>query len=129
MAVRIVRLGSPRSRDEGLRLGTVRRPPRAVKKEDYPRRDYFDVWLPELAPSAGLVSWALAKPFTPQRWAAYARRYRGEMRRPPARRLVGLLAALSPRANFAVGCYCADESRCHRSLLRALLLEEGATVV
>jgi len=100
-----------------------------VKKEDYPRRDYFDVWLPELAPSAGLVSWALAKPFTPPALGRVRAAIPGEMRRPPARRLVGLLAALSPRANFAVGCYCADESRCHRSLLRALLLEEGATVV
>jgi len=100
-----------------------------VKKEDYPRRDYFDVWLPELAPSAGLVSWALAKPFTPQRWAAYARRYRGEMRRPACQAASRLARRPFARAHFAVGCYCADESRCHRSLLRALLLEEGATVV
>jgi uncharacterized protein YeaO (DUF488 family) len=126
MAIRIVRLGSPRARDEGLRLGTVRRPPRGVPKADYARRDYFDVWLPEVAPSAPLVSWALAEPFTPRRWAAYARQYRREMQAPPAQRLIALLAALSRKTNLAVGCYCADESRCHRSLLGKLLVAAGA---
>lgn len=126
MAIRIVRLGSPRAPDEGLRLGTVRRPPRGVPKADYARRDYFDVWLPELAPSAPLVSWALAEPFTPRRWASYARRYRREMQAPPAQRLIALLAALSRKTNLAVGCYCADESRCHRSLLGELLVAAGA---
>jgi uncharacterized protein YeaO (DUF488 family) len=129
MAVRIVRLGTTRHRDEGLRIGTVRRPPRGVRKADYAARDYFDVWLPELAPSAPLVSFALSKPFTPQRWAVYQRRYRREMLRPPAQRLIALLAALSSRANFSVGCYCEDETRCHRSLLKALLKERGAKVV
>ncbi len=128
MAIRVVRLGSPRAADEGLRLGTVRRPPRGVRKEDYARRDYFDVWLPDVAPSAELVSWALSEPFTPRRWATYARRYRREMREPTAQRLISLLAALSPQTNFAVGCYCEDESICHRSLLRDLLCEAGATV-
>jgi uncharacterized protein YeaO (DUF488 family) len=125
MAVRVVQLGSPRARAEGLRLGTVRRPPRGVRKKDYARLDYFDL----CAPSPGLVSWALSRPFTTKRWATYARRYRHEMRRPAAARLLSLLAALSSRTDFAVGCYCADEARCHRSLLRRLLLEHGATVV
>lgn len=125
MSVRIVRLGAPRNPDEGLRIGTVRRPPRAVRKEDYARRDYFDLWLPELAPSAPLVSWALSEPFTPKRWAVYERRYRREMRRPPAERLIGLLAALSLQTEFSVGCYCEDETRCHRSLLKNLLVEYG----
>ena len=129
MSVRIVRLGTPRHPDEGLRIGTVRRPPRGVRKADYAARDYFDVWLPELAPSAPLVSLALSKPFTSQRWAVYQRRYRREMRRPAAQRLIALLAALSSRTNFSVGCYCEDETRCHRSLLKALLIERGAKVV
>jgi uncharacterized protein YeaO (DUF488 family) len=128
MAVRIVRLGTPRRAGEGLRIGTVRRPPRGVRKADYAARDYYDVWLPELAPTAPLVSFALSKPFTPARWALYARRYRREMREPAARRLLALLAALSKRADFSVGCYCEDESRCHRSLLRGLLIEHGAKV-
>jgi uncharacterized protein YeaO (DUF488 family) len=128
MAIRVVRLGSPRDPAEGLRIGTVRRPPRGVRKEDYAPRDYFDVWLPELAPSAPLVSWALSEPFTPKRWAAYARRYAAEMRRPAAQRLIALLAALSSQTDFSIGCYCEDEDRCHRSLLRDLLLEHGATM-
>jgi uncharacterized protein YeaO (DUF488 family) len=126
VALHVVRLGTPRGPDEGLRIGTVRRPPRGVRKEFYASRDYFDVWLPELAPSAPLVSWALSTPFTPERWATYARRYRQEMRAPGPQRLIGLLAALSHRTDFAVGCYCEDESRCHRSLLKALLIEHGA---
>ena len=129
MSVRIVRLGTPRDPDEGLRIGTVRRPPRAVRKQDYAARNYFDVWLPELAPSAPLVSWALSEPFTPQRWAVYQRRYRREMRQPVAQRLIALLAALSSQTNFSVGCYCEDETRCHRSLLKRLLIEQGAEVV
>ena len=129
MSVRVVRLGAPRKADEGLRIGTVRRPPRGVRKEDYAPRNYFDVWLPELAPSAPLVSWALSQPFTPKRWAVYQRRYRQEMRQPAAKRLIGLLAALSSQTNFSVGCYCEDESRCHRSLLKELLIEQGAAVV
>ena len=129
MSVRVVRLGTPRVPDEGLRIGTVRRPPRGVRKQDYAARDYFDVWLPELAPTAPLVSWALSEPFTPQRWAVYQRRYRREMRQPAAKRLIALLAALSSQTNFSVGCYCADEIRCHRSLLKGLLIEQGAEVV
>ncbi len=129
MAVRIVRLGTKRHAGEGLRLGTVRRPPRGVRKQDYAARDYYDAWLPELAPSAPLVSFALSKPFTPARWASYSRRYRSEMKHPAEQRLITLLAALSKHADFSVGCYCEDESHCHRSLLRGLLLEHGAQVV
>ena len=99
-----------------------------MRKADYARRDYYDAWLPELAPSTPLVSFALSKPWTDARWARYARRYRGEMRDPAARRLIALLAALSRHTDFSVGCYCEDERRCHRSLLRALLAEQGAKV-
>ena len=129
MSVRIVRLKTPRGPDEGLRIGTVRRPPRGVLKADYAARDYFDVWLPELAPSAPLVSWALSEPFTPQRWAVYQRRYQREMQQPAAQRLITLLPALSSQTNFSVGCYCEDETHCHRSLLKGLLMKQGAEVV
>jgi uncharacterized protein YeaO (DUF488 family) len=128
MAVRVVRLGQPRQPDEGLRVGTVRRPPRGVRKADFARRDYYDAWLPELAPSEPLRAWALSKPFTAQRFAAYAKKYRREMSDPAAQRLIALLAALSASANFSIGCYCEDESHCHRSLLKTLLLEAGARV-
>src|SRR5690349_4557717 len=129
MPVRVVRLGSPRQPDEGVRIGTVRRVPRGIRRQDYARLNYFDVWLPRLAPSAGLVSWALSAPLTPRRWAAYTRRYRTEMRSPEAQRLLSLLAALSSQTNFSVGCYCDDETHCHRSLLRALLEKCGARIV
>ncbi len=128
MAIRVVRLGTPRQKSEGLRIGTVRRPPRGVRKSDYARKDYFDVWLPELAPSAPLVSWLLADSNTPKRWTAFERRYRGEMGQPAAKRLIGLLAALSNQTNFSVGCYCEDESHCHRSVLKKLLLGAGARI-
>ena len=126
MSIHVVRLGTPRGRNEGLRLGTVRRPPRGVRKEDFAKLDYFDLWLPDLAPSAPLVSYALSEPFTPARWKKYSARYRREMREPAAARLIALLSALSHQTDFAVGCYCADEMRCHRSLLRELLKESGA---
>jgi uncharacterized protein YeaO (DUF488 family) len=126
MAIRIVRLGTPRLANEGVRLGTVRRPPRGVRKEDYASRDYFDVWLPDLAPSAPVVSWALSEPWTPARWKKYAQKYRAEMNAPPAQRLLALLAALSKTTNLSVGCYCEDETHCHRSLLRELLSAHGA---
>jgi uncharacterized protein YeaO (DUF488 family) len=128
MAIRVVRLGTPKKRDEGLRLGTVRLLPRGVKKHDYAKLNYFDVWLPELSPGRALVSYAQAKPWTDARWAAFARRYLREMSRPEARRLIALLAALSAQANFSVCCYCENPSRCHRSLLGELLREEGGTV-
>jgi uncharacterized protein YeaO (DUF488 family) len=126
VAISVVRLGEPRTPDEGLRLGTVRRPPRGVKKQDYARRDFFDVWMPELAPPAELVSWALSEPFTPPRWNRYAKAYRSQMRKPAPWRLITLLAALSHQTDFSIGCYCADETKCHRSLLRELLAEAGA---
>ena len=118
--VRVVRLGSPRTRSEGLRLGTVRRPPRGVKKSDYARRNYYDLWLPELAPSAGLIKQA------EKNWNRFVRSYRAEMRAPAAQRLLELLARLSHHGDFSVGCYCEDEKRCHRSILRRLLAEHGA---
>jgi uncharacterized protein YeaO (DUF488 family) len=124
--IRIVRLGSPRAKGEGLRIGTARRPPRGVKKQDYARLDYYDVWLPELAPSQKLVSWALAQPWTAKRWAKFERDYRREMKAPAAERLLALLAALSRQTKVAVGCYCEDENRCHRSILGRLLREHGA---
>jgi len=126
--IHVVRLGTPRATNEGLRLGTVRRPPRGVKKSDYARLDYYDLWLPDLAPSAALVSWATSKPWTDARWKQFARRYRSEMHAPAAQRLLALLAALSAQANVSVGCYCEDQSRCHRSVLRELLVEAGADV-
>jgi len=128
MAVRIVRLGSARARHEGPRFGTVRRPPRGVKKQDFARLDYFDVWMPDLAPSAPLFKFATSEPLTDKRWAAFARKYRSEMNAPAAERLIALLAALSKRASFSVGCYCENESRCHRSLLRELLADAGASL-
>jgi uncharacterized protein YeaO (DUF488 family) len=124
MAVRIVRLGTPRLRGEGLRIGTVRRPPRGVPRAEYARRDFYDVWLPELAPAAETVSMALAG----GSWPAFVKRYRRELREPAARRQLLLLAALSRTADFSVGCYCEDEERCHRSVLRDLLRDAGAVV-
>ncbi|HYX83032.1 MAG TPA: DUF488 family protein [Gemmatimonadales bacterium] len=126
--IRVVRLGSTRMPHEGPRLGTVRRPPRGVPKPEYARRDFYDVWVPDLAPSPALFSWIKAGPITDARWRTYARRYRAEMKRPEGRRLIELLAALSKHANFSVGCYCENEARCHRSLLRELLKEAGANV-
>ncbi|MGQ0645603.1 MAG: DUF488 domain-containing protein [Elusimicrobiota bacterium] len=126
MAVRVVRLGGPRAPGEGPRLGTVRRPPRGVRKEDYARRNFYDVWLPELSPSAELLRGALSEPWTGPRWEKFARAYRREMRAAGPRRLVEILAALSRGANFSVGCYCEREDRCHRSVLRRLLADAGA---
>jgi uncharacterized protein YeaO (DUF488 family) len=128
VAVRAVRIGSARAAREGLRIGVVRRLPRGVPKSEYARRDLFDVWMPELAPSAEAVSWAFSEPWTDARWRRYSRRYRSEMGRPAARRLIGLLAALSRQTDFAIACYCADAGRCHRSLLRELLAAAGAEV-
>jgi uncharacterized protein YeaO (DUF488 family) len=127
MSLRIVRLGSPRSPGEGVRIGTVRRPPRGVPKEEFASRDFYDVWLPELSPSAELVAQALAAQ-DDKAWAAFARKYRAEMKQPHPSHLLDLLAALSRTTALAAGCYCEDESRCHRSLLRELLRERGADV-
>jgi uncharacterized protein YeaO (DUF488 family) len=127
MAVRIVRLGTPRGRSEGLRIGTVRRPPRGVPKARYAADDWYDVWLPDLSPSPATVKLG-QHAGTERDWGAFRKRYRAEMARPEPGRLLDLLAALSHTADFSVGCYCADESRCHRSVLRALLVERGAQI-
>ena len=127
MAVHVVRLGSPREEGEGLRIGTVRRPPRGVPKAEFASRDFYDVWLPDLAPSEELVKLAQAAA-DEKAWKAFGRKYRSEMARPEARRLLDLLAALSRQTSFAVGCYCADEAHCHRSVLRELLAERGADI-
>lgn len=125
MAIRVVQLGAPRTPGEGLRLGTVRRPPRGVPRTEYASRDFYDVWLPELAPSEELVKLAL-RARDEREWQRFAKRYRAEMKRPAAARLLRLLAAFSHHAAFSVGCYCEDEARCHRSILKALLEEHGA---
>jgi uncharacterized protein YeaO (DUF488 family) len=127
MSVRIVQLGSPRAPGEGLRLGTVRRPPRGVPREEFASRDYYDVWLPNLAPSAELVAQALAAA-DDKAWAVVRRKYRAEMKQPDASHLLDMLAALSHQTGLAVGCYCDNEQRCHRSLLRELLAERGADI-
>ena len=127
MSIRVVRLGDPRTPGEGLRIGTVRHPPRGVPKREYASRDYYDVWLPNLAPSAPLLQRARAAT-TDRDWRAFARRYEAEMAKPEPSRVLDLLAALSHGTQFSVGCYCADEARCHRSILRALLERRGADV-
>ena len=127
MAIRVVRLGSPRTPGEGLRVGTVRRPPRGVPKAEHASRDFYDAWLPDLAPSEELVKEA-QQAEDERSWRSFVRRYRAEMKRPEAARLIELLAALSHRTDLAVGCYCEDESHCHRSVLRELLREHGAEV-
>jgi uncharacterized protein YeaO (DUF488 family) len=125
MTVRVVRLGSPRAEGEGTRIGTVRRPPRGVPKSAYAAQDWYDVWFPNLAPSVEVMKLA-QQAETPMDWLAFSRRYRAEMASPEASRTLDVLAALSRHANFSLGCYCADEARCHRSILRALLVEKGA---
>jgi uncharacterized protein YeaO (DUF488 family) len=127
MTIRIVRLGTERARNEGPRLGTVRRPPRGVPKSEFSSGNWYDVWYPVLAPSAGLMKTAFAAE-TDRQWAAFFRKYRAEMNVPAASQSLDVLAALSKTADFSVGCYCAEEAHCHRSQLRALLLERGAQV-
>jgi len=127
MTLRIVRLGSPRLAGEGTRIGAVRRVPRGVPKARYAADDWFDVWLPDLSPSPELLARGKAAR-TDAEWAAFARAFRAEMDRPTSRRTLDLLAALSRDAAFSIGCYCADESRCHRSVLRALLQQRGAAI-
>lgn len=127
MVIRVVRLGSPRADGEGTRLGTVRRPPRGVPKTEFARQDWYDTWLPNLAPSLETMKLG-QQADTPAAWAAFARAYRREMAMPDALHLLDALAALSHQSNFSVGCYCEDESRCHRSLLRTLLIDRGAKV-
>jgi len=125
MAIRIVRLGRQRVAGEGLRIGIVRYPPRGVPKTHYASQNWYDVWLPELAPTPATMKLAQAAT-SDRQWGAYARKYRAEMARPPAARILDTLAALSRQADFSVGCYCAEETRCHRSILRELLMERGA---
>ena len=127
MAIRIVQLGSPRALDEGTRIGTVRRPPRGVPKEQFAKQNWYDVRYPNLAPSPETVKQAQAAA-TPQEWAAFVRKYRAEMATPENRHTLALLARMSQDANFSVGCYCEDESHCHRSVLRELLAEAGAQI-
>jgi uncharacterized protein YeaO (DUF488 family) len=127
MTVRIVRLGTARIRGEGLRIGTVRHPPRGVPKREHAAQNWYDVWFPELAPSAQTVKLGRAMA-TEREWARFVKRYRAEMAAPDRIRMLDLLAALSRQTNFSVGCYCAEEARCHRSVLRALLKERGAEV-
>jgi uncharacterized protein YeaO (DUF488 family) len=128
MPIRIVRLGTPRARDEGTRIGTVRRPPRGVPKSEFAARDFYDVWFPNLAPSVETMKLG-QQARTPAEWAAFVRKYRSEMAAPDAAHALDLLAALSQRANFSVGCYCETEARCHRGVLRELLAQRGAALV
>ncbi|QDL37753.1 DUF488 domain-containing protein [Rhodoferax sediminis] len=132
MTARIIRLGTPRTADEGLRIGTVRRPPRGVPKAEFSSQNWYDVWYPNLAPSVETMKFAQAtqhdQPGGAREWAAFRKKYRAEMAEPDASRSLDLLAALSHHANFAMGCYCEDEAHCHRSLLRELLSERGAKV-
>ena len=128
MAIHIVRLGNPRNTDEGLRIGTVRRPPRGVRKKDYASKNIYDIWFPNLSPSESLL-----KRYFPLQgetsWKAFKRRFMAEMKQPEAKRDLDLLAALSHQTNFAIGCYCKDESHCHRSILRELLEQRGANII
>ncbi len=128
MAIRVIRLGTRRSADEGPRLGTVRRPPRGVPKARFAKDDWYDLWLPDLAPSEPLVKQAL-RAQSDADWRAFEKGYRREMAAPEKTRLLELLAVLSHASNFSVGCYCEDEARCHRSVLRRLLKERGAKLV
>ncbi|UGQ48720.1 DUF488 domain-containing protein [Massilia endophytica] len=128
MAIRIVKLGSPREKDEGARIGTVRRPPRGVPKEEFASRDYYDTWLPNLAPSAGLMTQGRAAEGDGE-WRDFMRAYRKEMQQPDASHVLDLLATMSHSTAFSVGCYCENEARCHRSILRQLLEERGASVL
>jgi uncharacterized protein YeaO (DUF488 family) len=125
MSIRVIRLGSPRLPGEGTRLGTVRRPPRGVPKSEFASRNWYDVWFPNLAPSVETMKLGLAAE-TPSQWARFAKKYRAEMSKPHAQHDLELLAALSHTAHFSVGCYCEDASRCHRSLLKQLLIDHGA---
>lgn len=128
MAIRVVRLGSERAHDEGTRLGTVRRPPRGVAKEKFASENWYDVWYPNLAPSAETMKLG-QEAKTPAQWNAFVKKYRSEMAESDASRSLDVLAALSKHSNFSVGCYCENESRCHRATLRALLQEKGADLV
>ena len=128
MTIRIVRLGTERLPEEGVRFGTVRRPPRGIRKTDYASKNFYDVWLPTLAPSQATVKQALSSR-SDREWQRFVKKYRSEMAAPHCRSMIDVLAVLSHQANFSVGCYCAEESRCHRSILRELLVDSGAHVL
>jgi uncharacterized protein YeaO (DUF488 family) len=127
LSIQVLRLGTPRKSGEGLRIGTVRRPPRGVPKTQFAKLNYYDVWLPLLSPSQELVSFALGAP-DERAWKTFQRKFRAEMKQPEASRVLDVLAALSHQTNFAIGCYCENEQRCHRSVLKELLAERGAEI-
>jgi uncharacterized protein YeaO (DUF488 family) len=128
MGVRVVRLGTERAADEGIRIGTVRRPPRGIPKSEYSSQNWYDIWFPNLAPSVETMKLA-QHARTPKEWTAFVKKYRAEMAAPENARTIALLAALSHQTNFSVGCYCENEAHCHRSILRELLTEKGAVIV
>jgi len=128
MSIRVIRLGTPRDAGEGIRIGTVRRPPRGVRKEDYARLGYYDVWLPQLAPSAKLVSWIKGRPDIAASWKQFEKQYLRELSSPDNQRLLDLLSLLSRGTDFSIGCFCEDESVCHRSILRKELAKRGALI-
>ena len=128
MAIRVVRLGSPREEGEGVRVGTVRRPPRGVPKADFAKLDYYDVWLPQLSPSAQLVTWIKSNQVTPSNWRRFEQRFLHELATPDTQRLLDLMVALSKSTDFSIGCYCEDESACHRSVLKKVLKDRGAVI-
>ena len=128
MAIRVIRLGSPREKEEGIRIGTVRRPPRGIPKADFAKLDYYDVWLPQLSPSADLVSWIKKSKDSASNWKQFERRFMHELSTPDNQRLLDLMTAFSKRVNFSIGCYCEDENKCHRLILKKVLTERGAVI-
>jgi uncharacterized protein YeaO (DUF488 family) len=128
MAIRVTRLGSPREEEEGIRIGTVRRPPRGVPKADFARLDYYDVWLPQLSPSAQLVSWIKNSHGTASTWKRFEQKFLRELSAPDTQRLLDLMVAFSKGTDFSIGCYCEDESKCHRSILKKVLKARGAVL-
>jgi uncharacterized protein YeaO (DUF488 family) len=128
MAVRVVQLGTPRKKNEGIRVGTVRRPPRGVRRTDYARLDFYDIWLPQLAPSAKLLSWIKGRPDMASSWRQFEKQYMRELSSPDNQRLLDFLSALSKGTDFSIGCFCEDESKCHRSILKKVLAKRGALI-
>jgi uncharacterized protein YeaO (DUF488 family) len=128
MALSVVQLGSAKTSGDELRIGTVRRPPRGVRKEDFSRLDYYDVWLPILSPSPDLLKLGKKAGTDEKAWSSFKRKFKAEMRKPAAVNVLSLLAALSHRTEISIGCYCSDENHCHRSVLRELLIEQGAAI-
>jgi uncharacterized protein YeaO (DUF488 family) len=128
MAITVTRLGSPRGEKEGIRIGTVRRPPRGVAKADFAKLDYYDVWLPQLSPSAKLVSWIKDSQGSASEWKRFEQKFLRELSALDTQRLIDVLVAFSKRVDFSIGCYCEDESKCHRSILRKVFKDRGATM-